>query len=59
MAVYAYLWSDEQGESVDKVQQHGLTCQDWQWLSGAWHQLVLAAFVFGRTVSGRRSSNQK
>ena len=32
MAVYAYLWSDEQGESVDKVQQHGLTCQDWQYV---------------------------
>ncbi len=30
MTVYAYLWSDEQGENADKVQQHGLTRDEWQ-----------------------------
>ncbi len=30
MTVYAYLWSDEQGENADKMQQHGLTRDEWQ-----------------------------
>ena len=48
MAVYVYLWSDEQGESVDKVQQHGLTCQDWQyvfeWIEVEWCVLPITGF---------------
>ncbi len=32
MAMYFYLWSDELKGNRDKVEQHGLTAEDWEFV---------------------------
>ena len=57
--MYFYLWSDESGGNRDKVEQHGLTSEDWEFVFENYEKEEISRssgrpIRIGETCDGRR-----